>query len=141
MIQVKVKCPYCGQSLMTDEKKIDNHPSVKVSIKLKDKTGFLYLSSLYGSYEIISEIDLPMDAIVLFFCPHCNADLRGDRLCDKCNAPMVVFKSFTGGNIQICSRRGCKKHLVEFENLEDELLSFYKSYPLFFSNITKKENE
>ena len=141
MIQVKVKCPYCGQSFMSDEKLIDNHPSVKVSIKLKNKSGFLYLSSLYGSYKIITEFDLPLDAIVLFFCPHCNADLRGDRLCDKCNAPMVIFKSFTGGCIQICSRRGCKKHLVEFENLEDELLSFYKAYPLFFSNISKKEKE
>ena len=135
---VNLKCPFCGKSFMDKEHLVDSKPGIHVKIKFDNQEGDLGLSSIYGSYEIISDIDLPMKAIVLFFCPHCNADLRGNRLCDRCNAPMVVFKSVTGSHVQICSRRGCKKHLVEFENLEDELLSFYKSYPLFFSNISNK---
>jgi len=52
---VKVKCPYCRQSLMDEERLIDDLPSVKVYIQFNDKKGLLYLSSIYGSYNIFSE--------------------------------------------------------------------------------------
>jgi len=29
MIQVNVKCPHCGKSLMDEDVKIDGHPSVR----------------------------------------------------------------------------------------------------------------
>ncbi|UCC39052.1 MAG: hypothetical protein JSV96_14765 [Candidatus Aminicenantes bacterium] len=64
---VSVKCPYCKKSLMEDEKMIDGYPSVKVNIQHQDKRGALYLSSIYGSYNIISEFIIPMEELVLIF--------------------------------------------------------------------------
>jgi methionyl-tRNA synthetase len=88
----------------------------------------LYLSSVYGSYKVETEIDVPKSKIAGFRCPHCDADLKSTRKCDICNAQMVAFDLKEGGQVQICSRRGCKKHIVEFENPKTELEAFYKSY-------------
>jgi len=52
---VSVKCPYCRKSLLDTEKQIDGFPSVKTHIRYRDKTGKLYLSSVFGSYNIFGE--------------------------------------------------------------------------------------
>ena len=127
-VLVNVKCPYCKQSFMDDDRRIDGYPTVKVIIQKGNKQGFLYLSSIYGSYNIISEIDIPIDEIVLFSCLHCQSSLLTKNLCDKCNAPMISFELRHGGKVQICSRRGCKKHLIEFSNLAQEISEFYNVY-------------
>lgn len=127
-VHVNVKCPYCKRSFMDDDRRIDGYPTVKVIIQKGNKQGFLYLSSIYGSYNIISEIDVPMDEIVLFSCPHCQSSLLTKNLCDKCNVPMISFELRNGGKVQICSRRGCKKHLIEFSNLAQEISEFYNVY-------------
>lgn len=132
MIEVKVKCIHCGKSLMDEGFEIDDHPSIKVIIEYKGKQGILRLSSLYGSYNIDSEIDVPKGEIARFFCPHCRSDMTRGRMCDECGAPMVTFECASGGYLRICSRRGCKKHLVEFEDLETEIKAFYDAYSTFF---------
>jgi methionyl-tRNA synthetase len=132
MIQVKVKCPHCGESLMDEEIKIDDRPSVRLNIQWGGERGRLRLSSLYGSYKVDSQLSVPEGEVVKFFCPHCNAELASSRSCEQCHAPMVSMKFAQGGTVQICSRRGCKKHLIEFENLESELRAFYEKYSLFF---------
>jgi len=132
MIHLNVKCPHCEKSLMDEKLKIDNYPSIKVKIGYKGKTGKLNLSALYGSYNINSELDVPEGEIARFFCPYCNSELKSTRTCEVCNAPMVAFKSAQGGLLQICSRHGCKKHLIEFEDLETEISVFYDEYSTFF---------
>jgi ssDNA-binding Zn-finger/Zn-ribbon topoisomerase 1 len=127
-LKVNVKCPYCRQSLMDEEKTIDGLPSIKVSIQFHDKKGLLYLSSIYGSYTISSEIRIPIDEIVLFFCPHCQSSLLTNNLCEKCHVPMATFELKQGGRVQICSKRGCKKHMIEFSNLSQEISTFYSEY-------------
>ncbi|MEW6685733.1 MAG: hypothetical protein AB1393_05950 [Candidatus Edwardsbacteria bacterium] len=131
MIQVTVECPHCRKSLMDEKVKIDGHPSIKVMIEYMKERGTLYLSSLYGSYNIQSELLVPEGKIAHFFCPYCKAYLETTRICEKCEAPMVAMKFPRGGIIQICSRRGCKKHLVEFEDLETEIREFYEAYSTF----------
>lgn len=132
MIQINVKCPHCEQSLMNEEYKIDNYPSVKVMIEFKGRRGWLCLSSLYGSYNIDSEFAIPDEEIVQFFCPNCHSNLAGTRKCEKCDAPMIAMDFVNGGIVQICSRKGCKKHLIEFEDLETEIRAFYDTYSTFF---------
>ncbi len=132
MIHLNVKCPHCEKSMMDEELKIDNYPSIKVKIIYKRKKGNLNLSSLYGSYNIDSELDVPEGEIARFFCPYCNAELKSTRTCDVCNAPMAAFKSAQGCLLQICSRHGCKKHLIEFEDLDTEIRAFYDAYSTFF---------
>lgn len=128
MIKVSVKCPHCGKSLMDKTRLIDGSPAIMVKLTYAGKNSMLYLSSVYGSYKIETELNVPQSKIAGFRCPHCNADLKSTRRCDICNAPMVAFDLKDGGQVQICSRRGCKKHIIEFEDPKKELEAFYKSY-------------
>jgi methionyl-tRNA synthetase len=137
-LKVNVKCPYCRQSLMDEEKIIDGLPSIKVFIQFNDKKGLLYLSAIYGSYTINSETHIPMDEIVLFFCPHCHSSLLTKNLCEKCNVPMAAFELKQGGKVQICSKRGCKKHMIEFSNLSQEISTFYDEYSVPSSSDRKE---
>jgi methionyl-tRNA synthetase len=137
-LKVNVRCPYCKQSLMEEEKQIDGYPSVKVVIQNSNKRGMLYLSSIYGSYNITSDFHIPKDDIVLFFCPHCQSSLLLKDLCDKCSAPMTFFELLQGGKVQICSRRGCKKHLIEFSDLSQEISTLYNTYEVFADPSRKK---
>ena len=125
---VNVKCPYCRKSLMDTEKQIDGYPSVKTHIKHRDKTGTLYLSSVFGSYNIISEIFIPKGEMVLFFCPECNASLLVKDLCEECKAPLTLLELKNGGMVQICSRRGCKYHFMDYTNFAQKLSAFYDTY-------------
>ncbi|PIP13787.1 MAG: hypothetical protein COT45_04095 [bacterium (Candidatus Stahlbacteria) CG08_land_8_20_14_0_20_40_26] len=137
MIQLNIKCPHCGKSLMDEEHTIDDHPSVNVIIEFKKKRGWLRLSSLYGSYNTESEFPIPKEEIVRFFCPYCNSNLRVSRDCERCGAPMVAMKIVGGAIVEICSRYGCKKHLIAFENLERELSAFYDAFSYSFRGISK----
>jgi hypothetical protein len=132
MIQLNVKCPHCKHSLLDETYKIDRYPSARLLFECKGKKDELYLSSLYGSH--ISKIPSFVsegDALTLF-CPWCTVSLMSTRICEKCNAEMVLMEIEDGGNIQICSRKGCKKHLLEFEDLQTELKAFYNVYSTFF---------
>jgi predicted amidophosphoribosyltransferase len=60
-----------------------------------------------------SEYKVPMDATVNFFCPHCHEELNTSSPCPDCGAPMVPMHVRGGGSVQICSRRGCKGHLLD----------------------------
>jgi ssDNA-binding Zn-finger/Zn-ribbon topoisomerase 1 len=131
MIQVNVECPRCRASLMDPEHKIDDKDSIYVIIDFLDKRGWLRLSSLYGSYTIESEFAIPPDTVAKFFCPHCQHELKSKRTCDACGTPMVAMHFKDGGHVQICSRRGCQHHLVEFRELETELRAFYDRYSNF----------
>jgi NADH-quinone oxidoreductase subunit E len=116
---VELNCPRCNHSLMDDSYLIDDQPSVRMTASFRNKHGWLRLSSLYGSYTIATEEDLPMDAIIHLFCPHCHAELVGPSNCVDCGAPMVPMIVRRGGMVQICSRRGCNYHMLDLngENL------------------------
>ncbi len=128
MINLSLKCPHCRKSLMDKSKKLGGHPSVAVKLTYAGKNSPLYLSSVYGSYEVETDINVPIGKIAGFRCPHCKADLKSLRKCDICGAQMVAFDLKEGGQVQICSRRGCKKHILEFENPDKEIEAFYSSY-------------
>jgi NADH:ubiquinone oxidoreductase subunit E len=110
---VEISCARCNHSLMDTEHLVDYHPSIRVTISFERKHGWLRLSSLYGSYNIESEYEIPEDAVVNFFCPHCHTELRGAANCVECGSPMVPMIVKGGGVIQICSKRGCKGHMLD----------------------------
>jgi len=132
MIQLTVICPKCGKSFMDGVHKISGKPSIKIRLSYAGKKGFLYLSSLYGSYDVNVPFEVPLRKIAGFRCPHCDADLKSTRKCDLCGAQMVAFGLKQGGHVQICARRGCPKHLMEFSDPKSELEAFYKSYTTSF---------
>ncbi len=110
---IRVNCPRCNHSLMDPEFEIDDYPSIRVTMSFGGEHGWLRLSSLYGSYHVESEYGIPPDTVVNFFCPHCHAELRGPAACPECGAPMVSMIVRGGGVVQICSRRGCKCHMLD----------------------------
>ncbi len=113
IFQLRVRCPRCNRSLMDPQYSIDHHPSIRVTMSFQQKHGWLRLSSLYGSYNIESEYELPLEATVHIFCPHCHTELIGATDCPECGNPMVPLIVQGGGTVQICPRRGCKGHLLD----------------------------
>lgn len=133
---LKIKCPHCRMSLMDDTIKIDNERSIKVNIEFDNKKGWLRLSALYGSYNIISEYEIPDGKVVKFFCPHCAKNLSVDVKCDKCNVPLVRFILEGGGYVSICSQKGCYKHSLEFEDVDKAMELYYNQFETYGSKIT-----
>jgi NADH-quinone oxidoreductase subunit E len=110
---IQVNCPRCNHSLMDYGYLLDGHPAIRVTESHGHTHGWLRLSSLYGSYNVEAEHEIPKEAVVNFFCPHCHAELRGAAACPECGAPMVSMVVRGGGVVQICSRRGCKCHMLD----------------------------
>ena len=110
---IEVSCSRCNHSLMKPEHLIDNQPCVHVTVSFKRKHGWLRLSSLYGSFNFESEHEIPVDAEVNFFCPNCHEDLLGSSECPECGVKMILMIVRGGGTVQICTRRGCKGHLLD----------------------------
>jgi (2Fe-2S) ferredoxin len=111
---VEVSCPRCNHSLMDKSNYIDGYPSIRVTVSFNLKHGWLRLSCLYGSFSVDHEYEIPVDEIVNFFCPHCHAELRSSSSCMECGAPMVpLLVRGGGGMVQICSRRGCRGHMLD----------------------------
>jgi NADH:ubiquinone oxidoreductase subunit E/predicted RNA-binding Zn-ribbon protein involved in translation (DUF1610 family) len=114
---VEVSCPRCNHTLMDSEHLIDGYPSIRVIVSFGDKHGPVGLSALYGSYKVECEFDIPDDTVVHFFCPHCHAELIGAADCAECGAAMVPMIVRGGGVVQICSRRGCRGHMLDVEGM------------------------
>jgi uncharacterized protein (UPF0212 family) len=113
---------------MDKENLVDNAPGIKLGIRIGNKQGTIWLSSIYESYNYISDLDIIPNEIAKFDCPHCHANIVSEDLCDACQAPLVPFHLHEGGKVSICSRAGCKKHSVAFEDLSTALNHFYEKY-------------
>jgi NADH:ubiquinone oxidoreductase subunit E len=114
---VEVSCPRCNHSLMDKNRYIDGYPSIRATVSFNSKHGWIRLSCLYGSFSVEREYEVPTDSVVNFFCPHCHAELRSSSICMDCGAPMVPLLVRGGGMVQICSRRGCKGHMLDLTGI------------------------
>ncbi len=141
LISLKLKCPVCGKSLMDDKHRVDNEPSILLNIEIKGKKGEIRLSSIYGSYNYMTDIEMPKDEVAIFSCTHCNAQITSDSECLSCGAKMVPFYLDMGGKVAICSRSGCKNHFVEFEDLSVALKKMYQEYGLAGKDDFKPDHE
>jgi NADH:ubiquinone oxidoreductase subunit E len=110
---LEVSCAHCNHSLMDSRHLIDGHPSIRITISFGQKHGWMAISSLYGSYNVDSKHEIPPDTVVSIFCPYCHTELIGGARCAECNAPMVPMIVRGGGVVQICSRKGCKGHMLD----------------------------
>ena len=110
-----VSCSRCNHSLMDHDHRIDGAPSIRITASAEREHGWIRVSALYGSFTVESEFGIRTDTIVDFFCPHCHAELKSPSRCPLCRAPMVTMIVRSGGILQICSRRGCKGHMLDLE--------------------------
>ncbi len=113
MFPVDVSCPRCNHSLMDRWHLVEGCASIRLTASFDELHGWLRLSSLYGSYAVESEFEIPIDRVVQLFCPHCHAEFEASTTCQDCGAPMVPFLVRGGGAVHICSRRGCRNHMLE----------------------------
>lgn len=127
-ISLNVKCPLCGESLMSEEHLVDNSPSISLDIKIGDKKGYIRMSSIYGSYNYVSDLEIKQNTLTEFYCPHCHGLMNTEIPCEVCKAPMVPFYLDIGGKVAVCSKAGCKNHFVEFEDLSNALTKFYEDF-------------
>jgi hypothetical protein len=125
-ISLMVKCPYCNLSLMDYNKLIKDKPSIKLHVKSGNNEGILNLCSLYGCYESLCEIDLIEGNITIISCPYCYKNLKSKTVCDICEAPIFNVKLETGGKLHICSRVGCKKRRVIWEDIYEDLIRYFR---------------
>jgi len=101
---------------MDEEMLIEDASSIKLIINTSGGSGLIWLSSLYGSYDYISDVRLPGDGHTTFLCPHCLQDLATEKKCHLCNANIVTLRVTDGSSVSFCSRNGCKKHFVEYDD-------------------------
>ena len=128
--KLSLKCPKCGLKLGDDGKIIDGVPAIKLQIRSGEEAGTVWLSALYGSYNKESTLTVRDGEISVFSCPHCGADLVSEENCNICQAPLVDFHLFEGGKVSICSRAGCTKHSIEFEDLNTAINHFINEFEL-----------
>ncbi len=114
---IEVSCQHCNHSLMDSMNLVDGYPSITVTASFDRKHGRLSMSCLYGSYNVASEHVLPPNTVLNLFCPHCHADLSSGTDCSICQAPMVPMIVRGGGMVQICSRKGCKNHMLDLSGI------------------------
>ncbi len=114
---VDVSCPRCNHSLMDREHHVDGHPSIYINGSFGRIHTWIRLSCLYGSYTVESEHEIPEDELVNFFCPHCHAELSSASPCTECGAAQVPMIVRQGGVLQVCSRRGCRGHILDLDGV------------------------
>jgi hypothetical protein len=107
---------------------LHDKPSIKLHIEVKGHQGVINLASGYGCYEKVSNVELVDNEISKLSCPFCKKELPSPANCGDCGAPIVSFALEKGGKVHICSRIGCKKHFVSFEDIYDTLTQFYQEY-------------
>lgn len=132
VLEVKhVTCPK-GHPLFDDEVKFEGHPSIKLKVKYKDKTGFIYLDPVYGSYNKIEEgITIPEKAVVEFFCPECNVSLTDKHYnCQLCASPLFVLNLPKQSVVEGCLKKGCMYHKMKIVYAEQHLKRLFENSTL-----------
>lgn len=117
IFSLDVSCPRCNHRLLDHQHLIDNYPSIRVTITFERLHGWIRMSSLYGSYNIESEYEIPKETIVNFFCPHCHSELLSSTICPSCDASMIPLIVRGGGMVEICSRYGCREHFLDLNGV------------------------
>ena len=126
-IKIPVKCPLCHKSLLNKDTLIDDLPAIEIEAKVSEKVGRIFLSQIYGSFsKIFENVDDVIGSIAILSCSKCHQPFPVIQNCE-CRAPLVGMQLEVGGIIKICSRNGCKKHSLEFEDVNDAFMLLMKS--------------
>jgi len=110
---IEVSCPHCNHSFKDETFAIDGYPCVKINVATAHQRGSIRLSCLYGSYNVDTEFEISEGTVVNFICPHCNSEIHSTSDCSQCGAPIISMLVDGGGGVGICSRRGCKNHMLD----------------------------
>jgi len=119
VLKLQLSCPNCRKSLMTPERRIDDLDAIRITAKVMNTTGEIFLSQVYGSYsKQFAGVRDVEGSVIEGLCPHCSRPFPIHQMCE-CGAPLFSLSLQGGGVINICSRNGCERHSLEFENADD----------------------
>jgi hypothetical protein len=122
MFPVSVHCPNCDASLMDRGQLIDGYPGISLTLNYLGEQSPLLLSSIYGSFRYASKSPVVAGDFTELLCPHCGKSLITDSPCEVCTAPLAMLHLSVGGDVLFCSRRGCKVHRAETDDLERSMI-------------------
>jgi hypothetical protein len=122
MFPIAAQCPLCSANLMDEAVYVDGHPSVRVVLRYGGKESVLHLSAIYGSFRFVSEVPVGAGDETELLCEHCGQTLVTDSRCEVCSAALCFLHLTVGGDVLFCSRRGCKYHRAETDDLERSLI-------------------
>ena len=72
---------------MNPDVRVDDLPSIHLGAKVLEKTGNIYLSQIYESFnKKFEDVDDITGSVALFFCPHCHNPFPVYEMCD-CGPP------------------------------------------------------
>jgi len=64
-------------------------------------------------------------SVAEFSCPHCHHPFPVVQVCE-CKAPVIALHLHIGGVVKFCTRNGCTKHWLEFQDADD-LFTLFES--------------
>ena len=114
---IEASCSCCNHSLMDPTRLVDGLPSIRVTVGFEARHFTLGLSSLYGSAKSVAEAQIPAEAVVPFYCPHCREGLVGASTCVDCGAPLAPMILKGGGVLQVCTRRACGRRRLDLSGV------------------------
>lgn len=117
IFRLPLSCPLCKASLMDPDHPLDGHPSVRIDVSANGRKNPLRLSSLYGSGAVAMEDPVPLNQVSPLFCPHCDEELPSFSICPECGSPMAALLVRAGCAWEICTRRGCRGHLLNLNQI------------------------
>lgn len=124
-VRILVKCIACKKSLMNPDVQVDDLPSIHPGAKVLEKTGNIYLSRIYGSFnKKFEDVDDITGSVAPFFCPHCHNPFPAHEM-RECGAPMIGLNLEVGGVIKIGTRNGCEHHLPQFVEADNIFSLFH----------------
>lgn len=110
---LELRCTRCNHSLMDPTRTMDGYPAVRITITSDHLNGRLYLSSLYGSRQMLMESDITSNTAVTFLCPTCHKPLTCEESCFVCGAPVAAMNVTGGGVLKVCSRLDCQGRMLD----------------------------
>jgi hypothetical protein len=116
---------------MNDNRILNGKPTIELDVVFNGVKGKLYMCSRYGCFDHECDIKIDHEAVAEISCPHCNHSLSTSVKCEACDAPMITFGIKSGGRVSFCSRKGCTKHYVAFQNLDDAIRKFHEEFSDF----------
>ncbi len=111
---VEVVCPHCHRRLRDETHILDEHPAISMNVTFEGRTGWVRLSRLYGRHNHSTELEIPDGTVVGFRCPLCDALIPSPWDCLECGAPMISVPVEGGGQLNICTRRGCTSRRLDW---------------------------
>jgi NADH:ubiquinone oxidoreductase subunit E len=114
---IEARCPRCNHGLSDRQHPLLGYPSISLLASEGPVQGWLRLSGLYGAYAAQAENGVREGVVVRMFCPHCCGELHGGSLCADCEAPFVPLLVQGGAILQLCSRLGCRGHLLDLSGM------------------------